>query len=64
MLSHKALATFHVLVQPQGHAHVADLDCLKVAPDHHVARLHVPVEKLLLVVEVLSEGAVDHTHTS
>ena len=64
LLSHKAPSTFHVLVEPQGHTHIADLYRLKVAPDHHVARLHVPVEQLLLIVEVLSERTVDHRHTS
>jgi len=62
VLSHRALvtvgrwgrcSTFHVLVEPEGHAHVADLDGFEVAHDHHVARLHVAVEQLLLVVEVL-----------
>lgn len=48
--------TFHVLVQTQRHAHVADLDGLEVALDDHVARLHVAVQQLLLVVQILLKG--------
>lgn len=46
-------STFHVLVQLQRHADVADLDALKVALDDNVARLHVAVQQLLLVVKIL-----------
>lgn len=38
-----ASLTLHILIQPKGHAHVADFDGIEVAPDHDVARFHIAV---------------------